>query len=130
MRWIGFELPILKTLNGAQLFEGSGFDLSKRISFLGGFLSITLIDKRINHFFLIAKNNLRIIFTISFFSAVAYTLVLFAYKYSEVSLVSPLREVQTAIAAIRGIVLLKEELKLYKIIGVSLIVVGAVLITY
>ena len=86
-------------------------------SFLGGFLSITLIDKRI-------------IFTISFFSAVAYTLVLYAYKYSEVSLVTPLREVQTAIAAIMGIVLLKEELKLYKIIGVSLIVVGAVLITY
>ena len=99
-------------------------------SFLGGFLSITLIDKRINHFYLITKNNLRIIFTISFFSAVAYTLVLFAYKYSEVSLVTPLREVQTAIAAIMGIVLLKEELKLYKIIGVSLIVVGAVLITY
>ena len=99
-------------------------------SFLGGFLSITLIDKRINHFYLIAKNNLRIIFTISFFSAVAYTLVLFAYKYSEVSLVTPLREVQTAIAAIMGIVLLKEELRLYKIIGVSLIVVGAVLITY
>ena len=99
-------------------------------SFLGGFLSITLIDKRINHFYLIAKNNLRIIFTISFFSSVAYTLVLFAYKYSEVSLVTPLREVQTAIAAIMGIVLLKEELKLYKIIGVSLIVVGAILITY
>ena len=99
-------------------------------SFLGGFLSITLIDKRINHFYLIAKNNLRIIFTISFFSGVAYTLVLFAYKYSEVSLVTPLREVQTAIAAIMGIVLLKEELRLYKIIGVSLIVVGAVLITY
>ena len=34
------------------------------------------------------------------------------------------------IAAIMGIVLLKEELKLYKIIGVSLIVVGAILITY
>ena len=99
-------------------------------SFLGGFLSITLIDKRINHFYLIAKNNLRIIFTISFFSGVAYTLVLFAYKYSEVSLVTPLREVQTAIAAIMGIVLLKEELRLYKIIGVSLIVVGAILITY
>ena len=99
-------------------------------SFLGGFLSITLIDKRINHFYLIAKNNLRIIFTVSLFSAVAYTLVLFAYKYSDVSLVTPLREVQTAIAAIMGIILLKEGIKLYKVIGVSLIVIGAVLITY
>ena len=64
------------------------------------------------------------------FSAVAYTLVLFAYKYSDVSLVTPLREVQTAIAAIMGIILLKEGIKLYKVIGVSLIVIGAVLITY
>ena len=99
-------------------------------SFLGGFLSIAFIDKRINHFYLIAKNNLRIIFTVSLFSAVAYTLVLFAYKYSDVSLVTPLREVQTAIAAIMGIILLKEGVKLYKVIGVSLIVIGAVLITY
>lgn len=99
-------------------------------SFLGGFLSITLIDRRINHFYLVAKNNLRIIFVISFLSAIAYTLVLYAYKFSDVSLVTPLREVQTAIAAIMGIVLLNEKLKFYKIIGISFILIGAILITY
>ena len=99
-------------------------------SFLGGFLSITLIDRRINHFYLIAKNNVKTVLIISFLSAIAYTLVLYAYKYSDVYLVTPLREIQTAIAAIMGIVLLNEKLKLYKIIGVSFIVIGAILITY
>ena len=99
-------------------------------SFLGGFLSITLIDRRINHFYLVAKNNLKSVLMISFLSAIAYTLVLYAYKYSDVSLVTPLREIQTAIAAIMGIVLLNEKLKLYKIIGVFFIVIGAILITY
>ena len=99
-------------------------------SFLGGFLSITLIDRRINHFYLVAKNNLKIVIVISFLSAIAYTLILYAYKYSDVSLVTPLREMQTAIAAIMGIVLLNEKLKFYKIIGISFIVIGAILITY
>lgn len=98
-------------------------------SFLGGFLSITLIDRRINHFYVVTKKNLRIILFISFLSAIAYPMVLYAYKYSDVTLVSPLREISTAIAAVMGIVLLKEKLSLYKIIGVSLIVIGAVLIT-
>ncbi|MBC78072.1 MAG: hypothetical protein CL745_00505 [Chloroflexi bacterium] len=98
-------------------------------SFLGGFLSITLIDRRINHFYLITKNNLRIVLVISFLSAIAYPMVLYAYKYSDVSLVSPLREISTAIAAVMGIVLLKEKLSLYKVLGISLIVIGAILIT-
>ncbi|MFL2653675.1 MAG: EamA family transporter [Dehalococcoidia bacterium] len=99
-------------------------------SFLGGFLSITLIDRRINHFYLVAKYNIKIVILISFLSAIAYTLILYAYKYSDVSLVTPLREMQTAIAAIMGIVLLNEKLKFYKIIGISFIVIGAILITY
>ncbi len=98
-------------------------------SFLGGFLSITLFDRRINHFYLITKNNLRIVLVISFLSAIAYPMVLYAYKYSDVSLVSPLREISTAIAAVMGIVLLKEKLSLYKVLGISLIVIGAILIT-
>ena len=56
-------------------------------------------------------------------------MVLYAYKYSDVSLVSPLREISTAIAAVMGIVLLKEKLSLYKVLGISLIVIGAILIT-
>ena len=99
-------------------------------SFLGGFLSITLIDRRINHFYVVAKYNIKIVILISFLSAIAYTLILYAYKYSDVSLVTPLREMQTAIAAIMGIVLLNEKLKFYKIIGISFIVIGAILITY
>ena len=99
-------------------------------SFLGGFLSISLIDRRINHFYLVAKYNIKIVILISFLSAIAYTLILYAYKYSDVSLVTPLREMQTAIAAIMGIVLLNEKLKFYKIIGISFIVIGAILITY
>ena len=75
-------------------------------------------------------NHLILLSFIGIFGGVANLWLSQSYKYSEVSLVTPLREVQTAIAAIMGIVLLKEELKLYKIIGVSLIVVGAVLITY
>ncbi len=99
-------------------------------SFLGGFLSITIIDRRINHFYLVAKNNLKVVLIISFLSAIAYPMVLYAYKYSEVSLVSPLREISTAIATVMGIVLLKEKLSPYKVVGVSFIVIGAILITY
>ncbi|MBA47350.1 MAG: hypothetical protein CL893_04595 [Dehalococcoidia bacterium] len=98
-------------------------------SFIGGFLSITLIDKRINHFYIVAKNNIKTVILISVLSATAYTLVLYAYKYSDVSLVTPLREIQTAIAAIMGIVILKEKLQLFKIIGILFIVVGGILIT-
>ena len=98
-------------------------------SFIGGFLSITLIDKRINHFYVVAKNNIKTVILISVLSATAYTLVLYAYKYSDVSLVTPLREIQTAIAAIMGIVILKEKLQLFKIIGILFIVVGGILIT-
>ena len=54
-------------------------------SFIGGFLSITLIDKRINHFYIVAKNNIKTVILISVLSATAYTLVLYAYKYSDVS---------------------------------------------
>ena len=98
-------------------------------SFIGGFLSITLIDKRINHFYIVAKNNIKTVILISVLSTTAYTLVLYAYKYSDVSLVTPLREIQTAIAAIMGIVILKEKLQLFKIIGILFIVVGGILIT-
>ncbi len=79
---------------------------------------------------MVAKNNLKVVLIISFLSAIAYPMVLYAYKYSDVSLVSPLREISTAIATVMGIVLLKEKLSPYKVVGVSFIVIGAILITY
>ena len=98
-------------------------------SFVGGFLSITLIDKRVSHFYNVAKKNLQIVLLISILSAIAYPMVLYAYKYSSVSLVAPLREISTATAAILGIIFLKETLTFYKSIGILLIVIGAILIS-
>ena len=56
-------------------------------------------------------------------------MILYAYKYSLVSLVAPLREVSTVYAAILGIFFLNETYSKTKILGISLIVIGAILIT-
>jgi|TARA_B110000116_G_C16784697_1_gene560245 uncharacterized membrane protein len=98
-------------------------------SFIGGFISITIIDKRIYHFYTIFSNNITFILLISAMSAIAYSMILFSYKQSYVSLVAPLREISVVFASILGIVYLKEQVSYFKIFGILLIVIGAVLIT-
>ena len=91
--------------------------------------SIILFDRRINHFGVIIKKNILFILVISSMSAIGYPMILYAYKYSLVSLVAPLREVSTVYAAILGIFFLNETYSKTKILGISLIVIGAILIT-
>lgn len=98
-------------------------------SFFGGLFSIILFDRRINHFGIIIKKNILFILIISSMSAIGYPMILYAYKYSLVSLVAPLREVSTVYAAILGILFLNETYSKTKILGISLIVIGAILIT-
>ncbi|KAA1294283.1 MAG: hypothetical protein CL711_02490 [Chloroflexi bacterium] len=98
-------------------------------SFFGGIFSIILFDRRINHFGVIIKKNILFILVISSMSAIGYPMILYAYKYSLVSLVAPLREVSTVYAAILGIFFLNETYSKTKILGISLIVIGAILIT-
>ena len=56
-------------------------------------------------------------------------MILYAYKYSIVSLVAPLREISPVYAALLGIFFLSETYSKPKLIGISMIVIGAILIT-
>ena len=62
-------------------------------------------------------------------SGVAYPMILYAYKNSIVSLVAPLIEISTVYAALLGIIFLGETYSKPKLIGISMIVIGAILIT-
>jgi len=98
-------------------------------SFIAGFISITFVDKRIEHFYTIFSKNIVFIISISIMSAVAYSMILFSYKYSYVSLIAPLREISVVFASILGIVYLKEKFSYLKFFAILLIVIGGILIT-
>lgn len=97
-------------------------------SFIGGFIPIMIIDRRINHFKHLIKLNYKFIFFISMCSTLAYPMILYAYKLSSVSLVAPLREIATVHASILGIIILKESVSKNKIIGIISIILGAIFI--
>ena len=98
-------------------------------SFTGGIFSVIFFDRRIKHFKNILINNIKFVILISVMSGVAYPMILYAYKYSIVSLVAPLREISTVYAALLGIIFLGETYSKPKLIGISMIVIGAILIT-
>ena len=94
-------------------------------SFIGGFIPIMIIDRRINHFKHLIRLHYKFIFFISMCSTLAYPMILYAYKLSSVSLVAPLREIATVHASILGIIILKEIVSKNKIIGIIFIISGA-----
>ena len=59
----------------------------------------------------------------------AYLLVLFALQTTQVSYVSPLREIGIVMGAIFGYIFLKEKIYKVKIIGILCIIIGAFMIS-
>ena len=75
------------------------------------------------------KSNARPILTAGLLVFLAYGLVLKAYSFSQVSYVSPAREVGIVIGVLMGVFVLKEPFGKGRILGSSAIVLGLVLIT-
>lgn len=61
-------------------------------------------------------------------SFASYLIILFVFQYSDVSYVVPVRETSVAIGALLGFIFLKEKFSFRKILAITAITIGLILI--
>jgi uncharacterized membrane protein len=83
-----------------------------------------------NEIRVVLKRHKRESFFVAFAGCFAYLIIFWAYSQSAAPYVAALRELAVVIASILGIVLLREELSKRKIIGICLILSGAILLRF
>jgi drug/metabolite transporter (DMT)-like permease len=87
-----------------------------------------LYQTKTKDFIYVFKNHLLLAFLVGLAGSGAYLIVIWAYQFAPAAYVLALREVSIVITALLGVIYLKEPLTRLKVAGITLILLGILLI--